>query len=44
MIIKIKVWVRVCGLKNMVGSSGGARNFIEPGQKKYRKMLLPSCE
>jgi len=24
--------------------SGGARNFIEPGQKKYRKTLLPSCE
>jgi len=25
-------------------TSGGVRNFTEPGQKNYRKTLLPSCE
>jgi len=27
-----------------ITSSDGARNFIEPGQKNYRKTLLPSYE
>jgi len=26
------------------GDTGGARNFIEFGQKNYRKTLLPSDE
>jgi len=28
----------------MIEYSGKARNFIESGQKIYRKTLLPSCE
>jgi len=44
------VLARICEFEADLGwyyqacTSGEARNFIEPGQKIYRKTLLSSCE